>query len=120
MARDGCSVASDVYTVARTLAVLIFEFKGYQTKYLDSLPSADEVPVFAEHDSLYRWLLKGTAPRPEDRFQSAEEMRDQLLGVLRDVTSHGVEHGHPLAPRRTCSRRRPSPATSCRGATCRG
>ncbi len=87
VARDGCSVASDVYTVARTLAVLIFEFKGYQTKYLDSLPSADEVPVFAEHDSLYRWLLKGTAPRPEDRFQSAEEMRDQLLGVLRDVTS---------------------------------
>jgi len=87
VARDGCSVASDVYTVARTLAVLIFEFKGYQTKYLDSLPSADEVPVLAEHDSLYRWLLKGTAPRPEDRFQSAEEMRDQLLGVLRDVTS---------------------------------
>src|SRR4051794_22691959 len=30
VARDGCSVASDVYTVARTLAVLIFEFKGYQ------------------------------------------------------------------------------------------
>lgn len=85
--RDGCSVSSDVYTIARTLAVMIFEFKGYQTKFLDSLPGPDEVPIFAEHDSLYRWLLKGTAPRPEDRFQSAEEMRDQLLGVLRDVTA---------------------------------
>ncbi len=85
--RDGCSVASDLYTVARTLAVLIFEFKGYQTKYVDSLPSPDEVALFSEHDSLYRWLLKGTATRPEDRFQTAEEMRDQLLGVLRDVTA---------------------------------
>ncbi|HEY4609523.1 MAG TPA: tetratricopeptide repeat protein, partial [Ilumatobacteraceae bacterium] len=36
---------------------------------------------------LYRWLLKGTAPQPEDRFQSADEMRDQLLGVLREVTA---------------------------------
>ncbi|MEO5899020.1 MAG: tetratricopeptide repeat protein [Ilumatobacteraceae bacterium] len=87
VARDGCTVASDMYTVARTLAVLTFEFKGYQTKYVDSLPSSDEVPLFADHDSLYRWLLKGTATRPEDRFQSAEEMRDQLLGVLRDVTA---------------------------------
>ena len=90
VARDGCSVASDVYTVARTLAVLVFEFKGYQTKYLDSLPNPDDVPILAEHDSLYRWLLKGTAPRPEDRFQNAEEMRDQLLGVLRDVTARAA------------------------------
>lgn len=88
--RDGCSVASDVYTVARTLAVMIFEFKGYQNKYVDSLPNPDEVPIFAEHDSLYRWLLKGTAPRPEDRFQTADEMRDQLMGVLRDVTARAA------------------------------
>ena len=85
VAADGPSVASDLYTVARTLAVLIFEFRGYQDQYVDSLPAAESVPVFAEHDSLYRWLLKGTAPRAQDRFQSAEEMRDQLLGVLREV-----------------------------------
>jgi serine/threonine-protein kinase PknG len=85
--RDGCSVASDIYTIARTLATLVFEFKGYQKQFVDSLPGADEVTLFAQHDSLYRWLLKGTAGRPEDRFQTAEEMRDQLLGVLRDVTA---------------------------------
>jgi len=74
-------------TVARTLAVLVFEFRGYQNQFEHTLPGPDEVPLFAEHDSLYRWLLKGTAVRPEDRFGSAEETRDQLLGVLRDVTA---------------------------------
>ena len=87
VAKEGTSVASDLYTVARTLAVLIFEFKGYQSTYETTLPSPTDVPILAQHDSLYRWLLKGTAPQPEDRFQSAEEMRDQLLGVLREVTA---------------------------------
>ena len=87
VAKEGTSIASDLYTVARTLAVLIFEFKGYQSAFETTLPSPTDVPVFAQHDSLYRWLLKGTAPQPEDRFQSADEMRDQLLGVLREVTA---------------------------------
>ncbi len=87
VAKEGTSIASDLYTVARTLAVLIFEFKGYQSAYETSLPPPGDVPILAQHDSLYRWLLKGTAPQPEDRFQSAEEMRDQLLGVLREVTA---------------------------------
>lgn len=87
---DGTSVASDVYTIARTLAVLVFEFKGYQNRYVDSLPTPDEVALFADHDSLYRLLLRATSPRPEDRFQSAEEMRLQMLGVLSEVTSRAA------------------------------
>lgn len=87
VAADGTSIASDIYTIARTLAVLVFEFKGYQNQFVDSLPSPDEVALFAEHDSLYRLLLRATAPKPEDRFQSAEELRLQLLGVLREVTA---------------------------------
>ena len=87
VAKDGTSIASDLYTVARTLAVLIFEFKGYQNAFETTLPSPTDVPIFAQHDSLYRWLLKGTAPQSEDRFQTADEMRDQLLGVLREVTA---------------------------------
>jgi serine/threonine-protein kinase PknG len=87
VAGEGCSVASDVFTVARTLAVLVFEFRGSQSHYEFTLPDSGDVPLLAEHDSLYRWLLKGTAAKPEDRFQSAEEMRLQLLGVLREVTA---------------------------------
>ncbi len=87
---DGTSVASDIYTVARTLAVLVFEFKGYQNRFVNSMPTPEDVQVFAEHDSLYRLLLRATAPRPEDRFQSAEEMRLQLLGVLGEVTARAT------------------------------
>jgi serine/threonine-protein kinase PknG len=87
VARDGTTVASDLYTVARTLATLVFEFKGYQAQFETTLPSADEVALFGQFDSLYRWLQKGTAQRPEDRFQTAEEMREQLFGVLREVTA---------------------------------
>ena len=82
---EGTTIASDIYTIARTLAVLVFEFKGFQTEYEHSLPDQASVPVFAAHDSLYRLLLKGTATEPADRFQSADELREQLLGVLREV-----------------------------------
>ena len=85
--RDGTTIASDIYTVGRTLAVLVFEFKGSTSEYVDSLPTPEHVPLFAEHDSLYRLLLRTTAKAAEDRFQSADELREQLLGVLREVTS---------------------------------
>lgn len=84
---DGTTVASDIYTIGRSLAVMVFEFRGYQNRFVDSLPAADEVPLFAQHDSLYRLIQKATATRPEDRFQSAEELRDQALGVLREVVA---------------------------------
>jgi serine/threonine-protein kinase PknG len=87
VARDGTTVSSDLYTVARTLATLVFEFKGYQAQFETTLPTADSVPLFSQYDSLYRWLQKGTAQRPEDRFQTADEMREQLLGVMREVTA---------------------------------
>ncbi len=83
----GASVASDVYTIARTLAVLTFEFRGYQSTFVDSIPEPSSVPLFGEHDSYYRLLLKATAPQPEDRFQTAEELREQLIGVLREVVA---------------------------------
>ncbi|MEZ5250295.1 MAG: serine/threonine protein kinase [Ilumatobacteraceae bacterium] len=108
---DGTSIASDIYTVARTLAVLIFEFKGYQNQYVDRLPSPDEVPLFVEHDSLYRLLLRATAPRPEDRFHSAEELRQQCSACCRGVGDHrwrGVAQ-HPVdGVHHTDRRRRPA------------
>jgi serine/threonine-protein kinase PknG len=90
----GPSVESDLFTVARTLAVLCFEFRGYQGALKFTLPAQDSVPVLAQYDSLYRFLLTATAPSPDDRFHSAEEMSDQLYGVLREVVA--AETGNPV------------------------
>ena len=87
IATSGPSIASDLFTVARTLAVLCFDFRGYQSNFRFTLPPQESVPVLERYDSLYQLLLTGTAPDPDDRFQSAEEMADQLYGVLREVVS---------------------------------
>lgn len=87
VAEAGPSVASDIYTLGRTLCVLAFEFRGYQSRYVGSLPSISEVPLFQQYDSVYRLLLKACAADPADRFVSADEFRVQLLGVLREVVA---------------------------------
>jgi serine/threonine-protein kinase PknG len=83
----GPSVASDIYTVGRTLAVLAMEFRGYQSTYQTTLPPVEDTPLFQRYDSYYRFLAKACAPDPADRFGTADEMRVQLLGVLREVVA---------------------------------
>ncbi|MGL5405658.1 MAG: tetratricopeptide repeat protein [Propionibacteriaceae bacterium] len=85
IATQGPSIASDIFTLGRTLLMLCTDLKGYQSTYQYTLPTPDEVPLLAQHDSLYRLLLTCCAPDPNDRFTSAEELRIQLLGVLREV-----------------------------------
>lgn len=80
------SFVSDLYTIARTLAVLVFDFK-FQGTYEYSLPTAQEQPIFAQYDSFYRFLLKATRNNPDERFQTADEMSEQLLGVLREIVA---------------------------------
>ncbi|WP_062204548.1 serine/threonine-protein kinase [Streptomyces sp. NBRC 109706] len=87
VAELGPSVASDLYTVARTLAVLTFDFQGYTTVFADSLPDPMHIDVFREHESFYRFLVRGTDPDPQRRFASAEEMAEQLTGVLRELVA---------------------------------
>ena len=41
VAQVGTTVASDIYTIGRTLVVLMMEFRGYQTRYVASLPPVD-------------------------------------------------------------------------------
>ncbi|MEW1867382.1 tetratricopeptide repeat protein [Streptomyces caelestis] len=83
----GPSVASDLYTVARTLAVLTFDFQGYTNVHVDSLPDPDGIEVFQRYESFYRFLVRATDPDPARRFASAQEMTEQLTGVLREVVS---------------------------------
>jgi serine/threonine-protein kinase PknG len=93
IADTGPTVPSDLFTVGRTLAVLCTNFRGYQTTYEYSLPPAADVPLYTRYDSLYRFLERATARHPDDRFQSATEMADQLFGVLREVVAN--EKGKP-------------------------
>jgi serine/threonine-protein kinase PknG len=83
----GCSIASDIYTIGRTLLVCCAEVKGYQSTYATRLPPIEEVPVFANFDSVYRLIAKACAVDPSDRFTSVEELRHQMLGVLREVVA---------------------------------
>jgi len=99
IAQTGPTIASDLYTVARTLAVLCTDFRGYQNAYVSTLPRQGDVPLYARHDSLYRFLERATATNPDDRFQSADEMAAQLLGVLREVVA--AQRQEPVAGRST-------------------
>ncbi|MFB4293422.1 tetratricopeptide repeat protein [Nonomuraea sp. ATR24] len=82
------SVSSDLYTVARTLAVLAVP--GFSpAKNGVAMPLPDD----CGHESFTRLLRRATAPDPADRFQSAEEMEEQLVGVLREISA--AEEGVP-------------------------
>ena len=87
IAARGASIPSDIFTIGRTLMVLCADVPGYQSKYEFVTPPAEEMPAFAANDSLYRLLLKCCAPEPDDRFTSPEELRLQMLGVLRETVA---------------------------------
>jgi len=83
--RTGPTVATDIYTVGRTLAALTLKLRTRKGRYVDGLPEDD--PVLAEYDSFGRLLRRAIDPDPRRRFSSTEEMTSQLLGVLREVVA---------------------------------
>ncbi|MFI6166595.1 tetratricopeptide repeat protein [Nocardia sp. NPDC051052] len=92
IAETGPTVATEVYTVGRTLAVLLMDVPQRGGHFAE-LPGPDTEPLLVTYDSLYRFLLRATDDDPEVRFASMEEMTDQLTGVLREVLS--TEDGVP-------------------------
>jgi serine/threonine-protein kinase PknG len=92
----GPSVSSDLFTVARALAVLTFEFKGYQSSYKFTFP--DGVPLLAQQESFSRLLRRATNADPGRRFSSAGEMAEQLTGVLREVLAVADGTSRPALP----------------------
>jgi len=97
VASQGPSVAADLYSIARCLAVLVLDMPTYQTAYRHRLPSPEKEPLFHRHDSLYRFLMKATAHDPRDRYQSADNVAEALEAVLREVaaTSQGSPRPAP-------------------------
>src|ERR1700729_2674838 len=90
---DGPSVGSDLYTVARTLAVLTFDFRGYRGTFTDRRPDRVQVPLLTRYEPYDRLRRRAADPDPDQRFGSAAEMAEQLTGVLREVLAG--EDGRP-------------------------
>ncbi len=90
-AADDPTPVSDLYSVARALAVLVAEF-DFQQRYEYSLPPLTDMVV---PESLYRFLQKSTAEAPDARFQTADDMGQQLLGILHEVQA-GTPTGSDL------------------------
>jgi serine/threonine-protein kinase PknG len=93
IADTGPTVPSDLYTVGRTLAALCIHTRGFHSTFSRTLPPPEDIPLFQECDSLYRFLIRATAADPDDRFQAADEMAVQLGGVLREIVA--TESGSP-------------------------
>ncbi|WNG95351.1 serine/threonine-protein kinase [Mycobacterium sp. ITM-2016-00318] len=93
ISRTGPTVATDVYTVGRTLAVLVMDVPQTNGRFVEQLPGPDAVPVFAQHESLYRAIRRATDPEPAKRFPSMGELADQLTGVLHEIAA--ADRGHP-------------------------
>ncbi|MFS8481270.1 MAG: serine/threonine protein kinase, partial [Acidimicrobiia bacterium] len=89
----GPTVASDLYTVGRALAVLILDWPEWTSSDVDRLPPREDHEVLVEHDCLWRFLQRACAPDPADRFVDAHEMADALHGVLAQVAA--AEDGQP-------------------------
>ncbi|AYF75928.1 serine/threonine protein kinase [Nocardia yunnanensis] len=92
IARTGPTIATEVYTVGRTLAALIMRIPPVNNE-LGPLPGPETEPLLARHESLYRFLVRATDIDPDARFTSMSEMSDQLTGILREVLAD--EDGRP-------------------------
>jgi serine/threonine-protein kinase PknG len=91
IATHGPSVATDLHTVARMMAVLSFPFPGFPD---EPIPGPDEVTLLAQHPSFCGLLHRATNPDPQRRFASAADMAEQLEGVLREVRA--LQEGRPF------------------------
>jgi serine/threonine-protein kinase PknG len=83
--RTGPTIATDIYTVGRTLAALTLNLRTRNGRYVDGLPEDD--PVLSAYDSFGRLLRRAIDPDPRRRFSTADEMAGQLMGVLREVVA---------------------------------
>ncbi len=104
VAEVGPSVASDLYTVARTLAVLTFDFQGYTQHLRGLLAGPGHHRGLPDVRVLLPAPVRATDPYPARRFASAQEMAGAAERRAR---------GCPC-PSRLGGRARPSPPCSGR------
>ncbi|NMO04893.1 protein kinase [Gordonia sp. TBRC 11910] len=85
--KTGPQIATDIYSLGRTLAVLTIPMPMKQGQYVAGLPDVEDVPEFEDNPSFHLLLQRATAADPNDRFASAEEMTTQVLNVLRETVA---------------------------------
>jgi serine/threonine-protein kinase PknG len=85
------SPKTDLYSICRTLAFLVTDMDLASPVF--GLPSIEAYQAFREYPVLYRLLAKGTHTNQQRRFHSAEQLDDQLAGVLRQIV--GGQPGQP-------------------------
>ena len=109
---DGPSVSSDLYTVGRALAVLSFEFRGFQGRFSSSLP--DGVPLLEQQESFARLLRRATAPRPRAPVRLGRgDGRAAHRGAARGARDRRRHRPGRPSPPSSAPRSRPSaPSTS--------
>ncbi|MBU3067431.1 protein kinase [Nocardia sp. NEAU-G5] len=93
--RTGPTVASDIYTVGRTLAALTMRMPTDEHGHkLPGIPSPGEEPLLRRYPAFSRLLRRATDPDPAQRFPSSYAMYRQLHGVLRAVLAEdtGLEY----------------------------
>jgi serine/threonine-protein kinase PknG len=97
------TVASDICSAGRTLAVLICgSWPRWAEDQSDSEfgPPPRDHPALLGHDALWRLLRRACADAPEDRFVDAEELAEALLGVMHQVTAQVEARPKPYDSRR--------------------
>ena len=82
-------------------------------------PPRKDVPAFQRYESFHRFLQKATGADPSTRFQSAGEMAEQLVGVLRQVVA--IDGGTPAPAPSTLFSAELGRRAGCdaRGSSCR-
>ncbi|SUA72789.1 Probable serine/threonine-protein kinase pknG [Nocardia otitidiscaviarum] len=94
----GPTVASDIYTVGRTLAALTLDPAARRARGgNDDLPTPIEQPVLRRYEAFYRLLLRATDPDPALRFPTMQALHTQLTGVLATVLATDTGEEYPQA-----------------------
>ena len=101
--KTGPTVASDLYTVGRSLAVLILDWPGWQGADKERLPDRAAHDILVEHDGLWRFLVRACAHDPKERFVGRR--RDGRVASRRAVPGGRGQrrpapapHQHPVQP----------------------
>lgn len=87
------SPETDLYSICRTLAFLVTEMDLGSPVF--GMPSIESYKAFRDNSALYRLLTKATHTNAKRRFHGAEQLGDQLAGVLRQI--EGGKAGVPIS-----------------------